>query len=52
MYKLSQTKLGNLAGVTGNYIYLLEKNVKTPSKTLSLLLDCIEKEFKKKGERK
>lgn len=43
---LSQPAFGNLLGVTGNYIYLLEKEVKTPSKTLRLLLDCIEKQFK------
>lgn len=45
-HSLSQPAFGNLLGVTGNYIYLLEKGVKTPSKTLRLLLDCIEKQFK------
>lgn len=44
--KLSQPAFGNLLGVSGNYIYLLEKGVKTPSKTLRLLLDCIERQFK------
>lgn len=44
-YKLSQPAFGNLLGVTGNYIYLLEKGVKTPSKTLRLLLDCVERQL-------
>ncbi len=42
---LSQPAFGNLLGVTGNYIYLLEKGVKTPSKTLRFLLDCIERQL-------
>ena len=46
-YKLSQIKLGNLSGVTTNYIYLLEKGVKEPSKTLKLLLECVEEKLKK-----
>ena len=45
-HNLSQPAFGNLLGVTGNYIYLLEKGVKTPSKTLRLLLDCVERQFK------
>lgn len=43
---LSQPAFGNLLGVTGNYIYLLEKGVKQASKTLKLLLDCVERQFK------
>lgn len=46
---LSQPAFGNLLGVSGNYIYLLEKGVKTPSKTLRLLLDCVENK-KEKGK--
>jgi DNA-binding transcriptional regulator YiaG len=46
-YKLSQPACGNLLGVSGNYIYLLEKGVKNPSKTLKLLLDCVEKQLNK-----
>lgn len=46
--KLTQPILGSYLGVSGNYVYLLEKGVKTPSKTLKLLLDCIEKEKKKR----
>lgn len=59
-YNFSQPAFGNLLGVSGNYIYLLEKGVKNPSKTLKLLLDCVErqlnenekgKEIKKHGKR-
>ena len=46
-YKISQPAFGNLLGVSGNYIYLLEKGVKNPSKTLRLLLECVEKQFNK-----
>ena len=45
-FKLSQQKLSDRLGVSQNYIYLLEKGVKTPSKTLQLLLSCVEKELK------
>ena len=44
---ISQIKLGELLGVTTNYVYLLEKGVKEPSKTLTLLLDCVEEKLKK-----
>ena len=45
-FKLSQQVLSDRLGVSRNYIYLLEKGVKTPSKTLQLLLNCVEKELK------
>jgi DNA-binding transcriptional regulator YiaG len=53
-YQLSQAKLSGLLGVTDNYIYLLEREVKRPSKTLMLLLDCVEKQLKEneKGKEK
>ena len=44
-YKLYQQDFGKLLGVTANYIYLMEKGVKKPSKTLRLLLDCREKQL-------
>lgn len=44
-YKLSQPAFGEILGVSGNYIYLLEKGVKKPSKTLKILLGYIEKEL-------
>lgn len=48
-YKFSQKALGDLTGVTTNYVYLLEKGVKQPSKTLKRLLDCVEEKYKKGG---
>jgi DNA-binding transcriptional regulator YiaG len=43
---ITQADFGQRLGVTGNYIYLLEKGVKTPSNTVKLLLDCVEEKFK------
>jgi len=43
----SQKSFAQRLGVTLNYVHLLEKGVKRPSKTLKLLLDCIEKELVK-----
>jgi DNA-binding transcriptional regulator YiaG len=51
-YNLSQPVFGELLGVTGNYVYLLEKGVKTPSKTLRLLLDCVERQVNEKEKGK
>jgi len=43
---LTQKDFAKRLGVTSNYIYLIEKKggEKKPSATLSLLLDCIQKE--------
>jgi DNA-binding transcriptional regulator YiaG len=49
--RLTQTAFGNLLGVSRIHVYYLEKGVKRPSKTLMLLLDCIEKEKGKAGEK-
>jgi len=49
---LSQTAFGDLLGITRIYVYYLEKGVKKPSKTLRLLLDCVEERLKRKGKRK
>jgi DNA-binding transcriptional regulator YiaG len=49
---LSQTAFGELLGITRIHVYYIEKGVKTPSKTLRLLLDCVEKEKGKGGEKK
>ncbi|MHC4182600.1 MAG: helix-turn-helix transcriptional regulator [Planctomycetota bacterium] len=46
-YKLSQRAFGELLGVTRMHIYYIERGEKTPSKTLSLLLDCVEEKLKK-----
>ena len=51
-YNLSQPAFGNLLGVSGNYIYLLEKGVKKPSRVLKLLLDCVEKQLSKNEKQK
>lgn len=44
-YGLSRRAFSELLGVTGNYVYLLEKGVKKPSDTLRLLLDCVERQL-------
>ena len=49
---LSQAKLAKLLGVTRNYIYLLEKEKRIPSKSLMLLFDYIEKQLEKEKEDK
>jgi len=49
---LSRRATGELLGVSGTYIYLLEKGVKTPSKTLNLLLGYVEKEVTENETRK
>lgn len=51
---LYQREIAQRLGVTGEYVVYLEKGVKTPSKTLKLLLDYIEREQneKEKGEKK
>lgn len=40
-FKLSQSKLASLLGVSRNYIYLLESGEKIPSKTLKPLLSYV-----------
>lgn len=45
-FNLYQRDLADLVGVTSNYIHLLEKGVKKPSRTLSILLERIEKELR------
>jgi DNA-binding transcriptional regulator YiaG len=51
---LSQRAFGERIGVSGNYVHLLEKGVKKPSKTLRILLDYIEiqREENAKGKEK
>ena len=48
-HKITQRALGDLLGVTTNYIYLLEKGVKQPSQTLQRLLDCFEEKLQREG---
>lgn len=49
---LSQDAFGEGIGVSGNYVYLLEKGVKRPSKTLRILLDFIEAQLRENEKRK
>ena len=42
---LNQTEFGDILGITRIHVYYIEKGVKRPSKTLKLLLDCVEKNF-------
>lgn len=41
---LSRRAFSELLGVAGNHIYLLERGLRKPSKTLMLLLDCVERQ--------
>ena len=47
---LTQRQLADLVGVIENYVYFLERGIRTPSKTLKLLLGYVEADLKKKGE--
>jgi len=49
---LYQKDFALLLGVSMRYIIYLEKGVRVPSKTLRLLLGCIEREAKGKRKRK
>jgi DNA-binding XRE family transcriptional regulator len=51
-FNLSQKALGDLVGVSGNYIYMLEGGDRKPSRMLCLLLNRIEKELNGKGKGK
>lgn len=44
--KLTQQAFGVMVGVTREYVNYLEKEVKTPGKTLQILLDYIEEKRK------
>ena len=49
--ELTQEKFSVLIGVTDIYVNYLEKGVRTPGKTLQILLNCIEeKEMKKESD--
>ena len=51
-FNLSQKAFGELLGVTRMHIYYIERGEKIPSKTLTLLLDCVEEKLKRKGNEK
>ena len=48
-YKLSQRALGDLIGVTEQYIYYIERGMRTTGKPLKLLLNYVEADLKKGG---
>ena len=50
---LSQTAFGELVGITRMAVYYLERGVRTPSKTLVILMECInQKEAERRKEKK
>ena len=49
---LTQAKLAELIGVSPNYVHLLEKGVKHPSKTLQLLLGHVSRDLRTSGNDK
>ena len=50
-HKLTRKKLGNFLGVDALSVYRWEKGLRTPSKTVMLLLDRIKQDFEKKKRR-
>ncbi len=46
--ELTQAQFGELLGITRNAIYYLERGEREPSKTLRLLMSCIEQQQEKK----
>lgn len=49
-YHLSQRALGDLIGVTEQYVYYLERGMRQTGKPLKLLLNYVEADLKKKEE--
>ncbi len=47
-FNLTQKELAELIGVTRNYVYLLERGVRKPGKTLQLFFECLERDLKEK----
>lgn len=47
-HNLYQKDLALLLGVTDQHIYYLERGVRESSKTLRLLLDCVERQLQEK----
>jgi DNA-binding transcriptional regulator YiaG len=50
----TQKELGDLLGVSQNYIFMLEGGLRKPAKPLKLLLDCVHEKLilKRKGVKK
>lgn len=53
-FKLTQKELGDLLGVSQNYIFMIEAGLRKPGKPLMLLLDCVQEKLiqKRKGVKK
>jgi len=49
---LFQTQLGELLGVTGRYVSMLEGGERKAGPTLKRLLDCLEEKHSRKRKRK
>ncbi|NOY64883.1 MAG: hypothetical protein GXO97_05745, partial [Nitrospirae bacterium] len=45
-----QKELANLIGVSANYVYLLEKGVREPGKSLKLFFECLEENLSYKEQ--
>ncbi len=48
-HKLTRRALSEMLGVTVSAVYKWERGLKVPSKSLQLLLDCVEAKLKKGG---
>jgi DNA-binding transcriptional regulator YiaG len=48
-YRITRRALGELLGVTVSYVYQMERGLRTPSKTLQILLSRVANDFEKKG---
>ena len=51
-HKLTRRALGEMLGVTVSSVYKWERGLKVPSKSLQLLLDCVEEKLKRKEVKK
>jgi predicted transcriptional regulator len=51
-HNLYQKDLALMVGTSQNYIHMLEKEVRTASKTMRALLDCLEEKYAKKKTKK
>lgn len=51
-HKLTRKTFSDLLGVAGNHVYLLERGLRQPSRTLQRLLDYIEKDLNENEKEK
>ncbi|HPR64848.1 MAG TPA: helix-turn-helix transcriptional regulator [Thermoanaerobaculia bacterium] len=45
--QMTRARFGEMIGVSTNYVYMLEKGLRIPSKTLRILLDHLKKSKEK-----